>query len=199
MKIREQIGETYGVRVLIGCETEFPGYLALTKENASSFDYVLITTSHFHHDVVISGITLNDFTEVRSLLIERFLLGVAAGAELPVPVSMAHIFRPLGFFGMQDQIIESISDRVFMEMFSFAASKGVSIEIHLETLLHGCDSGALNPHSVRMIELAKKAGCTFTFGSDEHNWGTFAEKNRLLHKIAIEQLRITPDMMMKLD
>lgn len=200
MKIREQIEDTKGVRVLIGCETEFPGRLALTKEHASNFDYVLITTSHFHHDVVISDIPFNELADVRNLLVERFLLGVSAGADLPVPVSMAHAFRPLGDYGSkQDELIESIPDRMFKEMFSYAADKRVSLEIHLPTLKHYTDNkpGLMSSQAARMIGLAKESGCTFTFGSDEHYYGTFVTKNRELHSLA-EKLGITPDMMMEM-
>ena len=34
LKIREQLGEHEGLRILIGCETEFPGLLGVTRENA---------------------------------------------------------------------------------------------------------------------------------------------------------------------
>jgi len=198
MTIKDEITPKNGVKTLIGCECEFPGRLALTKEHAKEFDYVCITTSHYHQDVVFADIPLRDFTEVRELMIERFLLGVAAGAELDVPVSMSHPFRPLGHFGEQDDALASISDRVFLELFDFAAQKNVSIEIHLGTMTHNANDDVINPNSERMIQLAKKAGCTFTFGTDEHNFRTFAERNHSLQKI-VKNLGITPEMMMILE
>ena len=199
MSIKDEITDHRpDVRVLIGCETEFPGKLALTKEHAPAFDYVLITTTHYHQDAVFRDIPLDDFTEVRTLMVERFLLGVAAGAELPVPTSMSHPFRPLGHFDKQDAALASIPDRMFLELFGFAAEKHISIEIHLGTMQHNIErEGDINPQSERMILLAKKAGCTFTFGTDEHNFRTFTERNRLL-KMYVNKLGITPDMMMEI-
>lgn len=199
MQIRDQIGDTKGVRALIGAEVEFPGRLALTYEHSKLFDYVLITTSHFFHEEVIAGHHMNDWTDARNLLVERFLLGVAAGADLPIPVSMAHIFRPLGeFCCYQEDIIASISDRMFLEMFAYAAEKHISIEIHLPILKHcGNEPGKMAPQGVRMYQLAKKAGCTFTIGSDEHNWESFVRKTGEIHSLAAA-IGITQDDMMEM-
>lgn len=202
LKIREQIKDTYGVRVLIGCEAEYPGKLALTKENAVKLDYANITTSHFHHDVTIEGMRLENSRDVAMLMVERFLLGVADASHLPVPVSMSHPFIPLGF-DSNEQMAEShaeITDAMFTECFSLAARYGVSIELHLRTLTGGDtykDENGLTTYGVRMINIAKACGCTFTFGSDIHApWG-FVESTVRLREVA-RLLGITPDMMMEI-
>lgn len=199
MQIREQITDTLGVQTLIGAECEFFGKLALTYEHSKMFDYMLITTSHFHEEVTICDIPLNDYTDAIRLLCQRFLLGVAAGAKLPIPVSMAHIFHPLGDLGQyQDEIIAGISDREFLEMFGFAAESRVAIEVHLPTVKHyKPEWGDYSEQAARMYRLAKKAGCKFTLGSDEHNWESFIHKSRHIRLIA-EKIGITEDDMMEI-
>ncbi len=197
MQIRDQIGDTYGVRVLIGCEMEFAGKLALAKENAHNFDYVLVSTSHFHQSELMEGLKTATVDDLRLILLERFLLAVGEASELSVPASLAHIFHPLGFFEYELEIMEGITDRMYEECFSFAAHKGVGIEIHLPTFRASENRGedGLPRHAARMIRLAVKSGCRFTIGSDEHNPASFIEKNREIHEVA-RKLGVTPEMMM---
>ena len=199
MKIRDQIGDTYGVRVLIGCEAEFAGKLPLAMENAENFDYVLVSTSHFHHTGLMEGLKTATVDDLRLILLERFLLAVGEASELPVPASLAHIFHPLGFHQYEKEIMAGITDRMYEECFSFAAHKGVGIEIHLPTFLISDSKGedGLPCNAARMIRLAIKSGCRFTIGSDEHNPAGFVEKTREIHEVA-RKLGITPDMMMDL-
>ena len=50
-QIRDQISQdTFGVRVLVGCETEYVGggWVGISPQSAELLDFVLVPHSHFH-------------------------------------------------------------------------------------------------------------------------------------------------------
>lgn len=199
--LKEQVAalDTKGVRVLFGAEVEFTGKAAITVKHSEEFDFLILSTSHFHEEAAVDGIELPDWQAARNLLCQRFLLGADAASKLAAPVSLAHVFHPLGpYMVNQPEIIASISDREFLEMFGFAAEKRVSVEIHYPTLkTNVVNYMETEAQSVRMYKLAKRAGCTFTLGSDEHSWNSFAHKNKELRALA-KEIGITPEDMMEI-
>ena len=86
-----------------------------------------------------------------------------------VPTSVAHPFMPCGFQKeVQRRIINLIPDEVLLDSFSRASALGVAIEVNTASLRFPEDDYAEEPH-VRMMKLALKAGCRFTFGTDSHS------------------------------
>lgn len=86
-----------------------------------------------------------------------------------VPTSIAHPFHPCGFSrDMQKQIIDAVPDQALSACFARAAALGVNIEVNTGSFCHIQNDYAEEP-LIRVISLAKQAGCRFTFGTDTHS------------------------------
>lgn len=170
-QIHSQIpAETNGVRVLVGCETEYcgQGRVGISRAVAEELDYVLIPFSHFHMKGFVEPAGTEGPEQVAALMLQRCLevldLGLATG--------LAHPFLPCGHREATDEILAAISDDEFADCFGVAAQRGVSVEITLgffpslsDRELPGChDAGFL-----RMLAIAKDVGCCFHLASDTHS------------------------------
>jgi len=156
------------VRVLFGCESEYcgGGKVGISPETAEKFDYVLIPNSHLH----ISGFVaprMDRSEDVGRLMLDRFNeiipLGLATG--------IAHPFMPLSYSEQTDEILAGISDAEFLDCFGAAAEAGTSIEVHPAMFPSITDSQTEGRHDdafIRVLSLAKQAGCFFHFCSDSH-------------------------------
>jgi len=86
-----------------------------------------------------------------------------------VPTSVAHPFHPCGF-GSETRcaIMNSVSDEDYLSCFEEAKKLGVYIEVNTGAINQKADNYA-NEAGIRMLKLAKQAGCKFTFGTDSHS------------------------------
>ena len=86
-----------------------------------------------------------------------------------VPTSVAHPFHPCGF-GSETRcaIMNSVSDEDYLSCFEEARKLGVYIEVNTGAINQKADNYA-NEAGIRMLKLAKQAGCKFTFGTDSHS------------------------------
>lgn len=86
-----------------------------------------------------------------------------------VPTSIAHPFHPCGFKrDMQKKIIDAVSDEDLSDCFARAKTLGVNIEINTGAFCHP-ENDYENEPFIRVMKLAKAAGCRFTFGTDTHS------------------------------
>ncbi len=100
-----------------------------------------------------------------SLMADGEFMKIAAA----VPTSVAHPFTPCGFpKEVQKRMIDLIPDEELMKCFDAAKSLGVSIEVNTGALKFPENNWAGDP-MVRVMKLAKAAGCKFTFGTDSHS------------------------------
>ncbi len=182
LSIREQIpADTGGVRVLIGCETEYcgGGKFGISPAAAERLDYVLIPHSHLH----MIGFTTppGGFAgpgEVADVLCRRFDEVVASG----LATGVAHPFLALGWEEHADAIVAAIPDRRLLDCFGRAAEANVSIEIHTGMFpALGRDKERLHSEEtfLRVLSLARQAGCRFHFTSDAHALADLALTPRL--------------------
>jgi HisJ family histidinol phosphate phosphatase len=197
LKIKQELPkDTYGVKVLIGCETEYcgNGIIGLSKEAASQLDYVLVPMSHTHQRGFV--IPDKEYTniEVAKLMINYFKEVV----NLDIATGIAHPFAPLGFKDV-DGILNCILDNELSECFSMAAEKRVSIEINAAVFheaLGKYDDTYHDESFIRIFKIAKKCGCLFHFGSDAHSLESLKARKESLEKIVeeigIEEKDITP-------
>ena len=160
------------VKIRVGCEAETmaPGKFSITREFAESLDFVLLSCSHIHmSDGTVEQPRSFAPRDVADLLLKLFLSGVRSG----LPTSIAHPFGLIGvgpFKGLYEPMLNSISDAELSDAFHAAAENRVAIELNAAALVPGKmqpDFSLDTP--VRMITLAKQAGCKFTFGSDAHD------------------------------
>jgi histidinol phosphatase-like PHP family hydrolase len=176
--LREDLGraDTEGIRVLVGCEadTKSPGQFTIDKDLAESLDYVLLSCDHFHLKDFVQPPWAKAPRDIADHMINFFCSAVQSGLATIIP----HPFKPYGFLHKYDDIIASIDDEELLEAFSMASEIGVAIEITLGFFpirtgkwFWKRDMWSLET-PVRILTLAKQAGCKFTLGSDAHHPGT---------------------------
>lgn len=86
-----------------------------------------------------------------------------------VPTSVAHTFLPCGFSKeMCKTLIEAVSDEKYLECFDLARKLGVGIEVNTGAFKMP-ENDFADDAMIRVMKLAKKAGCRFTFGTDSHS------------------------------
>ena len=115
-RIRDQLPtDTRGVRVLVGCETEYVGGggVGVSPEVAEQLDFVLVPHSHFHMEGFVRPSDVNTLEGIAELLQQRF----AEAIELEVVTGIAHPFLPCGFPEQLDDILAAIEDAQFAELF----------------------------------------------------------------------------------
>jgi len=171
MKIRRQIPEdTMGVRVLIGCESEYcgDGKAGISRETAGLLDFVLLPMSHLHMKGFVEPLWVNGPDDVARLMVRRFNEVVGLG----IATGIAHPFVPVHYKNT-DEIISRITDAEFEECFGRAADAGISIEIQAN-YFPGISRKQLDGYEwsdetfMRVLSIAKRSGCCFHFGSDAH-------------------------------
>ncbi|WMJ22106.1 PHP domain-containing protein [Paludicola sp. MB14-C6] len=169
--------KTNDLKVLIGCEAEFTGNnkVAMTKEHAALFDYVLIPTTHFHMKDYVCPSNITKPYEVAKLMVQRFNEAV----KLDIATGIAHPFVPYGFMKQTSECIALISDDEFINSFSLAKEHNVSIEIHRDMFFPVDDTIIDKDIFIRVLSLAKRAGCYFHYGSDSHSIQAFEQRNMI--------------------
>jgi len=170
-QIRAQIpADTHGVRVLVGCETEYVGngVVGISPAAAEKLDFVLVPHSHFHMEGFVRPVEVRAPREVAELMRQRF----AEVIELEVCTGVAHPFLPCGFAEQTDEIISEIGDAEFADVFGRAGELGVSIEITtgaFPSINGGETEGFHDETFLRVYGLALKAGCVLHLASDTHS------------------------------
>lgn len=160
LKIKELIPKKHdGVKILIGCETEYcgNGKVGISKEHAKQFDYVLVPVTHFHWKDFVRPAHIVKSKDLAKLMIDRFREAV----QLDIATGIAHPFVPGGFTDRIDEILSFISNDEFVDCFSIAAEHKVSIEV--QTQMHTRDdTGEYTDIYCRMFEIVKKPDAKYT-------------------------------------
>lgn len=156
-----------GLQVLVGCEAEMagPGCFGITPEQAESLDFVLLSTDHFYFE----GFVEEPANRTPKALAEHMLSMFAAGAQSDLATALAHPLIPHGYLDLYEEAMAEVSDQQLIDTFGVAAANDVALEISGNYLpdrrrTHNFDFAL----PLRIISLAKRAGCRFTFGSDAH-------------------------------
>jgi histidinol phosphatase-like PHP family hydrolase len=171
LAIRSQIpARTNGLRVMVGCETEYlgGGVLGISRDAIPLFDYILIPATHFH----MKGFVAPDMTDCRdiaSLMKRRFDEIVGLNVQNS---GIAHPFLPFGYFDKIEEIMSHLSDTDLYESFRRAAGANISMEISTKcfpTLYDNPPYTWPDDIYIRVLSIAKSAGCKFHLASDAHN------------------------------
>lgn len=190
LSIREQIPQnTRGVHVLVGCETEYlgGGIIGISPEAADLFDYILIPATHFHMTDFVAP-QMNDCREIALLMKKRFDEII----DLKIKNSgIAHPFLPFGYFDKVEEILHNLGDDALYDSFYKAAKAEISIEIttkFFSTLYENPKFTWPDELFIRVLSIAKEAGCKFHLASDAHNFehiGLVARLTPILNALSI--------------
>lgn len=178
-KLREDLSKiSTSVHVLVGCEADMtgPGEFGITPELVQKLDFVLLSCSHFHMTESVEQPKGDTPRDVAEHLLAFFISGVTSG----LASSIAHPFLPIGHLERLDSIIGAISDSELLDAFGAASEHGVAIEITRHFLPSEKNNSFSIDTPVRLLSLAKQAGCKFTLGTDAH----CPSAQRMLPKLA---------------
>ena len=167
LQIRDQIpGDTLGIRVLVGCESEYcgGGHIGISREKAALFDYVLIPVAHLH----MPGFTCPG-DESPEEVAQRLVRYFHEVCEFDYIDGIAHPFAPLVYQDRLPKLLGTISDDTLAGCFAHASKSGIAVELNGDCILRRYDGS--NPY-LRIFTIAKRMGCHFYFGSDAHAIGS---------------------------
>ena len=174
LKLKEELNgrhEINGIRILFGCETEFTyeGKLCLAEENFHHFEYILVPHSHTHMKCVMPQEYAADHARHAKFLMDSFLAVVNHPLSAHF-TSIAHPFVPGTKYSIYNEVQSFIPDSYFYEAFSAAKEKGIAIEVNGSCIVYQPEEQIPRCEYVRIYTIAKKCGCTFTYGSDSHDY-----------------------------
>jgi len=183
-RLRDDLSRTStSVRVLVGCEADTiaPGKFSITKGFAESLDYVGLSCSHFHMKNFVQQPADDSPRAIGEQLVTLFVSAVESG----LATTIVHPLVPCGYVSQYDESIAALSDAELLDALSVAARLGVALEITTAFLPPaGKKDGSSAPAwsidtPLRVLSLAKTAGCKFTFGSDGHSRDAMRKLARL--------------------
>jgi len=182
------------LRVLVGCEAETiaPGKFGITPVFAESVDCVLLACSHFHMENVVEQPASRTPRAVAEHMLRFFRSAVKSGVADIIP----HPFFPCGYVELYDAAIAATSDAEFLDAFGLAKERGVAVEITAVFLPPSQGGFPDRPEwsletPMRVLELARRAGCRFSFGSDAHELDGMNRLPRLRH--FLDKLSLAPE------
>ena len=151
-----------GIQFLFGCEADMnkDDLLGLTEESAAMFDYVIVSTAHFH----MKGFTIEKGTSVeiaRKKMLERIYKAI----EVPFISGIAHPFLPMGYVEERKELLSGMTDNELIACFKAVAEAKKSVEINFN---YFAEKYACLEETERIYTLAREQGCSFHFGSDCH-------------------------------
>ena len=161
------------LQILVGCEADTiaPGKFSITKEYSEKLDYVNLSCSHFHMKQLVLQPKDETSQSVGKHLLSFFNSAVKSG----IATNIVHPLLPFGYENQYDSIIESISDNELYDNFAAAAEQNIGIEITVSFIpkVKKIRNKQYSMWSIetplRVLTLAKNAGCKFYFASDAHS------------------------------
>ena len=157
------------VKFLFGCEADMDSdnVIGLPKERYDDFDFIVVSTTHFHH---MAGGEWEDTSN--SAIANRWLKRMYAVIDSDLPfhkVGIAHPACELINKKSREDFLETlnlISDKEYEDVFKAASDVGVGIEINASDFKFNDEESET---IFRMFVIAKECGCKFYLGSDAHH------------------------------
>lgn len=165
-----QIGEIrrekFPIRVFSSCEADMqgPGRIGITPEAARCFDFVSVASDHFQLKYFVDQPEEPTPEKLAPMLLNFFTSAVKSGlAQI-----LLHPLFTNGYVELFDATAALIGDEEYLTALSAAAERNIGLEINCGVIAMA-EQGRFSIASMeRIFRLAKRAGCTFTFGSDAH-------------------------------
>ena len=188
--------DTQGIKFLFGGEVEYcPGFgLAISEEEAEKLDFMVVPNSHTHH---LMPASMNEPYEKHGIFMLKAAMEICTCPLSSYVTSLAHPFVAVNCPYPVEYIIDTITDEQFAEVFSAAKEAGIAAEINTSPFRELSEDEICNHYSVRILSIAKKCGCRFTFGSDSHQQGAHKVFLNACRKVA-ELLELTDADILKI-
>ena len=157
-----------GVRFLFGGEVEYCKGVgaAISPEEAQKLDFVLAPNSHMN--ITIGDGYVNSFQFYADYMLQA-AMDICNAPAAEWITAIPHPFSPVCCPYQSDFIVNKITDEQFLEVFSAMREKNIAAELNSGEFFNKPDTEIKNGFMFRILTLAKKAGCKFTFGSDSHS------------------------------
>lgn len=157
-----------GPRMYFGCETEYcgAGKLGLAPEHFDRFDWIIIPPNHFHMKNFTRMETVDTEEKAAELFVQR--LEEIAGLALPwhkigiAHLNCRHTFKEGDF----TKVFALMDEQRLKAVFKTFASRGAGIEINTSGFAPGWEER--QKEHLRLLMIARDAGCRFYIGSDAH-------------------------------
>lgn len=178
------------VKFLFGCETELNKDLTLgiAEEKYDLFDFIVIPTTHFHADDVLSEEEKLNAQTRADAWVKRF--DAVLNMDLPFhKVGIAHLTCPLIAPTREEyiEVLKLIPEEDMERLFTKAAKLGVGIELNFADMKFSDEEESV---VLRPYKIAKQCGCKFYCGSDAHHPKTF-DCAKTIFERAVELLELT--------
>ena len=158
------------LKILFGCECECDKYgvVGISEEVASQLDILLVPHSHTHmKDFTIPAELREDDAVHGQYLVTHFMHIINSPVAKYVTV-IPHPFAAVGCPTAQN-VLNSISDSALEECCIAAREKNIALEINTSCFSKMDEEQIRNCAYVRLFDIARRAGCHFTYGSDAHD------------------------------
>ena len=185
-----------GMRILFGCETEcdMHGTVAISRETAQQLDIILVPNSHTHMRGFVMPEECAETSEKHGAFMVRHFLDIASSPVADLITAIPHPFAAVGAEN-HEEILSTISDAALEECVFAAREKNIALEINT-SVFHGMSDEHLAVcEYIRLFDIARRAGCRFTIGSDSHDIASMSTLP-LAEKV-MAAAEITDDMMLK--
>lgn len=157
-----------GPRMYFGCETEYcgDGKLGLAPEHFDHFDFIIIPPNHFH----MKNFTRMETIDTEEKIAELFTQRLEEISQLTLPwhkIGIAHLNCRLTFKeGDAAKVFAIMDEQRLKAVFNTFASRGAGIEINTSGFAPGWEKQ--QKEQLRLLLIARDAGCRFYIGSDAH-------------------------------
>lgn len=159
--------DTEGVHFWFGGEVDYcPGVgAAITLEEAEKLEFMTVPNSHTHH---LMDEKDYEPKEKHAEFMLRAGMEICTAPTAKYVTALAHPFDAVLPPYPQAEVLDVITDSQMAEVFCAAKENNIAAEINVSSF-NGCPDDQLQNHfMMRVLQVAKACGCTFTFGSDSH-------------------------------
>lgn len=170
------IPEAEDFTLLFGCEADLDidNKLALPPSRYDDFDFIVISTTHFHHLIARGHWAEHSNAELARLWVTR--MEALLSMDLPFyKIGVAHPACALMNCKSRTDYLETldlIPEQDMRRVFTKAAEVGIGIELNYGDVKIVDDE---DYRVMRMFKIAKECGCKFYFGTDAHGRRPYAD------------------------
>ncbi|MBE6883480.1 MAG: PHP domain-containing protein [Ruminococcaceae bacterium] len=156
------------LKIYLGCEVEYDPIHrgpALSEEHAEQFDFVIAASSHTH--MMMPKDLYHPWEKHMDFMVQAYedILNSSISRYI---TSLVHPFEICCAPYDDMYILDRMPADVFHRVFDKTANKDIAVEVNVYSFAHMDQNQIADSSKFKMLQIAKKCGCKFTFGSDSH-------------------------------